>query len=414
MELKIDDNKLWSIEAEAAVLGSMIIDPPCISNILPLLDEKAFFKPEHQTIYNALITLFVARAPIDAILLRTELKAINKLDEVGDVEYIGKLMESVPSSASAVYYAKVVNDCQRYRRIIEAVDKINHIPNKPIPISEQIQQIQSLAMELETGQTKTDFFTFKDQIEKVAEGNQSDNVMHETGLIAIDNIIGGVSDGELVIVAGRPSMGKSALALQFALNMANRGLSIIFITLEMAHRALMERALRNQQAADLKKLDIVLHEKTNTPEKQIAFIRARKQTHKVDVVFIDYLQLMSDGRKNDNRVQEISAISRKLKLAAMNEGVPIVALSQLNRQVEQREKHRPRLSDLRESGSIEQDADIVMLLSREDYYRRSENPEASQDGIAEVFIAKNRRGSTGIAQLMFLDKKVTFGDVAHI
>jgi len=161
-------------------------------------------------------------------------------------------------------------------------------------------------------------------------------------------------------------------------------------------------------------IDFVLHEGGTTPEKQIAFIKTRKQLHKVDVVFIDYLQLMSSDRRNESRVQEITTISRKLKLAAVSENVPIIALSQLNRAVENRDKHRPRLSDLRDSGSIEQDADVVMLLSRKDYYSRNEDPEAPQDGETELIIAKNRRGPTGIAQLVFLDNFVKFGDKTNI
>ncbi len=209
-------------------------------------------------------------------------------------------------------------------------------------------------------------------------------------------------------------MGKSAIALQFALSMAKAGLSIVFFTLEMTHRALIERALKNEQASELKQLDVVLHENGQKPEEQIAFIKSRKQTHKVDAVFVDYLQLMSAGRRNENRVQEITTISRKLKLAAVSEGIPIIALSQLNRQVESRDKHRPRLSDLRESGAIEQDADVVMLLHREDYYRRNEDPNAAQDGKTELIIAKNRRGCTGIANLVFLDETVKFGDRSYV
>ena len=170
--------------------------------------------------------------------------------------------------------------------------------------------------------------------------------------------------------------------------------------------------LQQEQAAALKTLDVILHERADTPEKQIAFIKKRKQRHRVDVVVVDYLQLMHSGAKNENRVQEISTISRKLKLLAIQEDIPIVALSQLNRAVENRDKHRPRLSDLRDSGAIEQDADVVMLINREDYYRKNEDPGAKPDGNTEVIIAKNRRGPTGIAQLVFLDEQVKFGDKA--
>lgn len=407
-------DKLWSIEAEAGVLGSMILDSACIGEILPILDGDSFFKPEHQTIYNALITLYVGNCPIDAIALRTELKATNQLETVGGVEYIKKILDSVPSSANAKYYAGVVRDRQKYRDLISAVERMKKVFDEPLGVDEQIQEIQNVALGFEKSKPSIEYFTLAEHVEKIAAGSQEQKAVIKTGFRNIDNIIGGVAAGELIIIAGRPSMGKSALALQFALGMARDGLSILFFTLEMTHRALIERALKNEQASELKQLDVVLHESGKTPEKQIAFIKTRKQTHKVDVVFVDYLQLMSAGRKSENRVQEITTISRKLKLAAVSEGVPIIALSQLNRQVESRDKHRPRLSDLRESGAIEQDADVVLLLNREDYYRHNEDPNAPQDGNTELIIAKNRRGPTGIAQLVFLDEYVQFGDKAHV
>ncbi len=406
----IDTEKLWSVEAEAGVLGSIVLDSGCIGKILPILDGNSFFKPEHQTIYDALIALFLGNNPTDAVALRTQLKAINQLEQIGGVEYIARLLESVPSSANAVYYAGVVKDRQKYRDLIGMVDLIGKVFDEPLGVDDQIQRIQDLALGFEKSKLSTEYFTLAEHAEKVAIESQEQTAVIETGFRNIDHIVGGVSPGELIIVAGRPSMGKSALALQFALTMAKAGLSILFFTLEMTYRALIERALKNEQAVELSKLDVVLHEGCETPEKQIAFIKTRKQTHKVDAVFVDYLQLMSTGRKSENRVQEITTISRKLKLAAISENVPIIALSQLNREVETREKHRPRLSDLRESGAIEQDADVVLLLHRDDYYRRNQDPDAPQDGNAELIVAKNRRGPTGIAELVFLDEFVRFGD----
>jgi replicative DNA helicase len=289
------------------------------------------------------------------------------------------------------------------------VEQIKNVPAEPLTVDEQIEQIQALALGLEDGKPATEYCTFA-EAEKVAAEIGDEGTLVKTGLKNIDNIISGVAPGELIIIAGRPSMGKSALALQLAVNMAKSGLSVLFFSLEMTHRALIQRALKNGDVQELANLDIVLHERGDTPEKQIAFIKSRRQLSKVDVVFIDYLQLMNCGRKNDNRVSEISEISRKLKLAAVSESVPIIALSQLNRQVEQRDKHRPRLSDLRESGAIEQDADLVMLLHREDVYRRQDDPKSPQDGSAELILAKNRRGKTGIANLVFLDERVCFGD----
>ena len=293
----VDD--LWSIEAEAAVLGSMILDSACIGGILPVLDGESFFKPEHQTIYNALIALFVGNCPVDAISLRTELKVTNQLEQVGDVEYIKKVLDSVPSSANAQYYAGVVRDRQKYRDLINAVDRMKKVFDEPLGVDEQLQEIQNIALGFEKSKPSTEYFTLAEHAEKVAAEVKEQKDVIETGFRNIDNIIGGVTAGELIIIAGRPSMGKSALALQFALSMAKAGLSIVFFTLEMTHRALIERALKNEPASELKRLDVVLHENGQTPEKQIAFIKTRKQTHKVDVVFVDYLQLMSTGIKKE-------------------------------------------------------------------------------------------------------------------
>jgi len=410
-----DTDKIWSKEAEAATLGSMIIDPKCIGQILPVIDAKSFFLEEHQTIFGALISLYLDNVAIDAIILRTKLKQLNELDKVGGVEYIGKLMDSVASSANAIYYADVVRDRKHYRDINRAIEKIRKVPDEPIEVSEMVEKIQSLALGMEQTQPQ-EYLTFEDDAERIENEQDGGASYIPTGIRNIDNIISGFGRGELIIVAGRPESGKSALSLQIAMNISRRGLAIVFFTLEMPGRSLIQRALRQESASSLKKLDIILYGNADTPSKQAAFIKLRKQTHKVDVIVVDYLQLMNAGGKSENRVQEITSISRNLKLAAVAEDIPIIALSQLNREVTNRENHRPRLSDLRESGAIEQDADIVMLLHREDVYRRVENPGAEQDGRVEVIIAKSRRGRkgrTGIAELVFIDEQVKFENLLH-
>jgi len=378
------------------------------------------------------------RTPIDAIALRTELKRINQLEQVGGVEYLRRITESVPHAENAAYYAGVVRDRQRYRQLISDVERMRDLLDEPLGVDEQVQEIQRIALGIEASKSEIEYFEIAEQAINVAGAMRDRREMIATGFRNIDRIIQGVAPGELIILAGRPSMGKSALVLDIALNMAKAGKSVLFFTLEMPYEAVIERALCNQaqvnmataktddapeseleklyeQGSKMRELDFALHEAGTTAEKQIAFIRTRKKMHKLDVVFIDYLQLMNSGHKSENRVQEISTISRKLKLAAVQEQVPIIALSQLNRQVEAREKHRPRLSDLRESGALEQDADIVMLLHREDYYRSRENPGTDDvDGSAEVIVAKNRRGPTGIAELTFLDEYVKFGDLVKV
>jgi len=408
METQVE--KLYDKAAEAAVLGSMIIDPKCIPVVMSILEATSFFLEKHQTIFGALIAMFFDNIKIDAISLRSRLIQLGQLDEIGGVEYIGRLMDSVASSAHAAYYARAVRDRKQYREIIKAIEKMRKVLNEPIEVTEMVEKIQFLALSMEKSKP-AEYLTFADDAERIEKEQDENKAFIPTGIKNIDRIITGIAKGELIIIAGRPEMGKSALSLQIAMNMAKKGLAVVFFTLEMTGRSLIQRALRQESASSLKTLDITLYSNADTPEKQIAFIKNLKQKHKVDVVIIDYLQLMNSGRKSENRVQEISTISRKLKLAAGSEDIPIIALSQLNREVTNRENHRPRLSDLRESGSIEQDADVVMLIHREDVFRRVEDPNAEQDGRTEIIIAKSRRGrkgNKGIAELLFIDEKVKF------
>lgn len=410
--MKIDTEKLWSLEAEAAVLGSIMLAPDCLLKLLPWLSDEHFYRPEHGKIYFALAKLAVADKPIDGVTLRTQLKADGCLDEIGGVEYLGKLMDSVPGAANFEYYAGIVKERAKYRKLVKAVDKINKAATESGDVSSQIKAVQEIALQLDSTESEKRWGTLAELVPQVVKQGAAETEYYATGLRNIDSIITGIAPGELVVLAGRPGMGKSALALQAALNMAAGGLSVLFFTLEMTRAALAKRALQSHQADDLTPLKVILHEGGLTPEQQLAFVKTHKQTTGVDVMFIDYLQLMSGGHRTENRQQEITTISRKLKRMAVSENIPVVALSQLNRAVEQREHHRPRLSDLRESGSIEQDSDLVMLLSREDYYRRNADPQAATDGDTDLIIAKNRRGPTGIARLVFVDDEVKFGDRA--
>ena len=431
--------RLWSIEAEAGVLGSMILDRDCIPKVFLIIKADDFYKPEHKTIFTALVDLFMAGAPTDAVALRTQLKTMNSLENIGGVEYIDQILNSVPHAVNAEYYAGVVRDRGQYRSLLQGIERMRDILDEPLSVPEQVQQIQDIALSIDADKPEQEFFSLTDYATKIVGdmGNKTDAI--STGFRNIDRIIGGVSPGELIVIAGRPSMGKSALALDIALHQAKTGKAVVFFSLEMGHKALIERAACSlarvngaglksgersredlekvcEAAFELRKFNIVFHEGGLTPEQQRAFIEARRKSKGVDVVFVDYLQLMTaGGRRGENRVQEISEISRKLKLCAVQNSVPIIALSQLNRLVESREHHRPRLSDLRDSGSIEQDADIVLLLNREDYYRQNDKPGGGdKDGLAEAIIAKNRRGPVGIAKLAFFEEYTTFGDLSDL
>jgi len=429
-------DKLWSLAGEAGVLGSVILDRNVVPKVLAILpDEKAFFEPKHQQIFAALLAIYMAGKPIDAIMLRDELERRGQLAEIGGVDYIAKILDSVPSSANAEYYARIVRDRADFRQLLQAVEDMRKVLDEPLDVGEQAEQIQRLAMSLSPARKQADSFSLSEDATDVAVKAQDRDIdIIRTGFRNIDWIIAGVAPGELIIIAGRPSMGKSALVLGMAMAMARDGRSVVYITLEMTGRALIERAICMTGKVNLatikvenppkekleefygaalllQKYDLTFREGITTAEKIVAAVEAQNKVRPVDCVIVDYLQLMSGG-KNKSRYEEITNISRSIKLAALRLHVPIIAISQLNRQVEGREHHKPRLSDLRDSGALEQDADVVMLLHREDYYRRYESKNHSEfDGLAEVLVAKNRRGATGIAHLTFLDEYVSFADL---
>ena len=429
-------DKLWSLAGEAGILGSMILDRNIVPKVLSILpDEKAFFEPKHQQIFAALLALYDEGKPLDAVMLRDELERRGQLEGIGGVPYIVKILDSVPSSANSEYYARIVRERADYRQLLQTVENMQKVVNEPLAVSEQAEQIQRLAMSLSPARKQADSFSLSEDATNVAvKARDRDIDIIRTGFKNIDWIIAGIAPGELIIIAGRPSMGKSALVLGMALAMARDGRSVVYITLEMTGRALIERAISmtgrvNLQtikvenppkekldefygaALRLQKYDLTFREGITTAEGIVAIVETQNKIRPVDCVVVDYLQLMSGG-KNKNRYEEITNISRSIKLAALRLHVPIISISQLNRQVEGREHHKPRLSDLRDSGALEQDADVVMLLHREDYYRRYESKNHSEfDGLAEVLIAKNRRGMTGVAHLTFLDEYVSFADL---
>jgi len=395
----LDTERFWSVASEGGVLGSMIFDDKCVSQVLLFLpDTEMFYREENRIIYDALLALYMNKISIDSVTLREELTKRNQLEKIGGVEYLQRIIDTTPSAANVVFYAKVVREKYRYRGMVQAIEEIKTVPDQPIEINEQIEQIQNIALTLQTETPRPDFVDFGIAPD-VVEGLKKHTELIPTGFSNIDHIIQGIALGEFIILAGRPSMGKSALMLDIALNIAKPDVGVLIFTLEMPERALVARAVCGlasmslakikggffpnhnfeklmREAERIKGLPIVLSSVGETAEQQIALIRRLKKTHKIDCVFVDYLQLMHTTKKTESRQQDISEITRKLRRAAIKEQVSIVALSQLNRAPEIRAGHRPIMSDLRESGSIEQDADVVMLLYREDYYRRSIDPQA--------------------------------------
>jgi replicative DNA helicase len=434
----LDTAKFYSLEAEAGVLGSMILDERAALSALELLQTDDFFKPEHGLIFTALANLALSKTPIDGVMLRTELKNLGKLDEIGGVEYLKKILDSVPSAANCRYYCGVVKDRAKYRELARAAERMQAVLNEPLSVAEQTEEIQNLVLNLESQNTESDFVDVKNRAVDASLAMRDEPKFIKTGFNEIDRLITGFCPGEFCILAGRPSMGKSSLGLAIALNQAVQGRGILYVTLEMSADSLIERAVCSlsktcladakgdrlsegqwndiyETALQLKDKNLVFSCSASTPERILLLCRKLKKTHNIGIVFVDYLQLLTAGEKTENRQQEISAISRKLKALAMNENLPLVALSQMNRETENRENRRPRLSDLRDSGSLEQDADIVMGIYRPDYYRKIEDDYSGEsDGLTEVLVLKNRRGQTGTAKLVFLSNFMTFGDCAKV
>lgn len=445
-----------SLAAEAAVLGSMIVDPQCISQVIEQLKTEAFYRVEHQMIFDALVALFEKNPlqtaegtdtghALDAILLRDELEKRKQLEAVGGVEYIGRIMDSVPSAANVMYYAGIVKDKQLLREMIGAVsdildDAYNELGEPNEKLDEAERKIFAVTDKKITGAAVPlkDLVTQAYELIEKREGSLVTGLA--TGYTKLDELTCGLQNGEMIIIAGRPSMGKTALALNIAEHIGVKDkIPVAVFSLEMGKQQLAMRFLCSMSQVDLQlvrrgMLDTEYLEKlqdtcgqlyeapiliddtsTLTPLALRAKARRLRSQHDIQCIIVDYMQLMHLGTgRVESRQQEISTISRYLKSLARELNIPVVILSQLNRSPEGRESHRPRMSDLRESGSIEQDADVVMLMHREDYYHRGEKDyEEKKTNKAELIIAKQRNGPIGNVDLVFVEKYTRFESASY-
>jgi len=436
-----------SLAAEAAVLGSMIIDPQCISEVVEQLKTDAFYRVEHRYIFDAIIALYEKNKgeATDAVLLRDELEKRKQLEAAGGVEYLAKIMESVPSSASVMYYVGIVKDKQLLREMISAAsaildDAYNEIGEPNEKLDEAERKIFAVTDKKITGAASSlkDLVTQAFEIIENRKGSLVTGLA--TGYTGLDDLTCGLQNGEMIIIAGRPSMGKTALALNIAEHIGvTEKIPVVIFSLEMGKQQLAMRFLCSMSQVDLQSvrrgmLDTENLEKlregcgllyeapiyiddtsTLTPLAVRAKARRLKSQHDIQCIIIDYMQLMHVGTgRVESRQQEISTISRYLKALARELNIPVVVLSQLNRSPEGRESHRPRMSDLRESGSIEQDADVVMLMHREDYYHRGEKDyEEKKTNKAELIIAKQRNGPIGNVDLIFIEKFTRFETASY-
>jgi replicative DNA helicase len=431
-----------SLEAEAAVLGSMVLDRECIGQVVQQITADDFYRPEHQEVFDTLVLLYEKNIDIDLVLLRDELKKRNKLKAVGGVDYLVRIAESVPSSASVEYYTNIVKEKSLLRQLVRVSSELlNDAYSEAGEVSEKLDAAEQKVFAVTEKNIVGSVVPLKSLLMEAFENIESRKGAHVTGLPTgyheLDEQLCGLQKGEMIIIAGRPSMGKTSLALNIAEHVgADNDIPVAIFSLEMSKQQLAERflcsrghfdsqevrkgMLSTEQLAELTQIGSELFDKPIfiddtaglTPLMIRAKCRRLKAQYDIECVLIDYLQLMGLGKSVESRQQEISTISRYLKALARELNVPVVVMSQLNRSPEGREGHWPRMSDLRESGSIEQDADVVMLLHREDYYHRGESGHQDTN-TADVIIAKQRNGPTGVVQLMFDGKYTRFESLSR-
>ena len=429
------------IEAEQAIIGSMLTDKDAVISAIEFLKPQDFYREDNKTIYEAILNLYSRSEPVDIITVRAELESMGKLDNVGGLEYLAELPEKVPTTANASKYIKIVEEKSTLRNLIKTANEIIELGYNPTEDVDDIMEgAEKKIFNIMQDKEQKSYSPLKDVlVESFTKLEELYNrKQHITGVPSgftdLDYRTAGFHGSELILIAARPAMGKTAFALNIASNAALRAnVPVAVFSLEMSKEQLVNRILSSESMVDSNKIRTGKLEEDDwsklaetigplsegemyiddTPGISITEIRAKCRKLKIEknigLVVIDYLQLIQGtGKRNGSREQEISEISRSLKILAKELDVPVIALSQLSRAAEQRPDHRPMLSDLRESGAIEQDADIVMFLYRDDYY----NQDSEKKNIAEVIIAKHRGGSTGTVELLWLGNYTKFVNIA--
>lgn len=426
----------YSLEAEQTVIGSMLMSREAVYTATEYVSEDDFYTPEQRTAFAAIYTLFRENRSIDLITVQDQLNKMGKLEEVGGIEYLTNISLNVPTSAHVKEYARIVQEKSVLRRLIRSA---NDIAADSFEGKEKLEEILNKAEErifnIIQNRRTSDLMLIKSLISPALDSIARAYGQHgavtglPSGFIDLDHMTAGFQPSDLILVAARPSMGKSSFVLNITQYAAvKEKKSVAFFSLEMSKEQLTSRMISAEAMIDAQKIRNGNLENTDferllngasvlgearifiddTPGISVADLRAKcrklKLTHGLDLIIIDYLQLMTGSARSESRQQEISEISRSLKAIAREMQAPVIALSQLSRAVESRADHRPMLSDLRESGAIEQDADVVMFLFREEYY----NATPENKGQAEVIIAKQRNGPTGSAKLLWLGEYTRF------
>ncbi|ABO51801.1 primary replicative DNA helicase [Desulforamulus reducens MI-1] len=429
-----------NLEAEQSVLGAMLLERDAIFRVMEFLKPEDFYRDSHRIIYEVILELAEAGRPVDLITVSDILRDRGDLEKIGGVTYVATLANLVPTAANAEYYARIVEEKALSRALISVTTRISSRGYEGTESPEELLEDAERSI-LELGQRRsTDSFTpIKEILIKAFENieqvynNRGKITGVPTGFIELDNMTNGFQPGDLVILAARPSMGKTAFAIlcgQYAA--LKHQIPVAIFSLEMSKEQLVQRMLCSEAMVDahkvrtgniadedwgklseaarhLSRAPIFLDDTGAATVREVRSKCRRLKAEKgLGLVIIDYLQLMSGGKRIENRQQEIAEISRKLKGLAKELSVPVLALSQLSRAVESRTDKHPMMSDLRESGSIEQDADIIMFIYRDEYY----NPDSEKKGIAEIIIAKQRNGSVGPVELGFFKEFVKFVNLA--
>ncbi len=451
MERNVFDNQNepYSLEAEQAVLGCLLINPDCLLNVVEELKSDSFYIPQHREIFKTIVNLDSLGQKYDALIVLEQLKSDGVYDDAGGKNYLAQLAAAVPSTANVMAYAKIVKENYILRSLIKTAKEIEDEAfsqeNSADAILDSAEQsIYDIRQGREAnGPAKISDIILNDVYEDLRRKNSPDREKYlgiPSGFSLLDKYTTGFNKSDLVLIGARPGMGKTSFALNVARNMAVAGRKVVFFSLEMSKEQLAQRVLATesrvegskfrtgliesnewdriaQAASALSNIDLYFDDTTMIT---VPLMKARiRRMKNVDAVIIDYLQLMTGTKRTENRVQEVSEITRSLKLMAKDLHIPVIVCSQLNRSTDQRGKtHRPQLSDLRESGSIEQDADIVLMLYRPNYYEKDaagnspEVPmEVANNNEAEVIVVKNRHGSMGTVELNWTEEFAMFSSV---
>lgn len=428
-----------SVEAEQSVIGSMIMDREAIMAASEIISSEDFYQHQYGVLFEAMVELYNEGKPVDLITLQNRLKEKDVPPEISSLEFVRDLLNTVPTSANIRYYAGIVQEKATFRKLIRTAEEIaNTCYLGKERLEDVMEDTEKKIFDLVQKRDTGDYVPIKDVVLnaldkiEIASKNKGNVTGLPTGFVDLDYKTSGMQPSDLVLIAARPSMGKTAFVLNIAQHMAFKdNVTVAIFSLEMSKEQLVNRLLSLESRVDSQairtgnltdedwakliegagivgKSNLIIDD---TPGISVAELRSKcrkyKMEHNLGIIIIDYLQLMTGSKKTDSRQQEISDISRSLKEIARELGVPVLALSQLSRAVEQRPEHRPMLSDLRESGAIEQDADVVMFIYRDDYY----NKDSERKNIAEIIIAKQRNGPIGTVELVWLPNYTKFANM---